>query len=83
MKIKIILLLFIKTILYSQAEYQVLTTSHNIFQLSSNGASIALNNPNNTMNPSTANINDNKYGFSIISYPSDIKFYNFKLRNYS
>ena len=78
-----LLILFLSEYAYTQAEYQILTSSKNIFQLSANGASLAISNENNYMNPASLKIQDNKYGFSIINYPADIKLYNFNLKNYS
>ena len=69
MKIKIIIFIFFSFLL-SQAEYQVLTTSKNIFELSTNRNSPYLHNSTN-------------YAFSLIQYPADIKMYNFKIKNYS
>ena len=69
MKIKIIIFIFFSFLL-SQAEYQVLTTSKNIFELSTNRSSPYLHNSTN-------------YAFSLIQYPADIKMYNFKIKNYS
>ena len=78
-----LLILFLSSYLYTQAEYQILTSSKNIFQLSANGASLAINNEKNYMNPASLKIQENKYGFGIINYPADIKLYNFNLKNYS
>lgn len=81
-KNKIILFLLIN-ILFSQAEYQILTIPKNTFQLSANGGLAAIVNTYNYMNPSTLNIQNNHIGFSLIRYPADINIYNFNLRNYS
>ena len=69
MKIRIITFIFFSFLL-SQAEYQVLTTPKNIFELSTNRSSPYFNNNTN-------------YAFSLIQYPADIKMYNFKIKNYS
>ena len=69
MKIKAIIFIFLSFLL-AQAEYQVLTTPKNLFELSTNRSSPYLNNSTN-------------YTFSLIQYPADIKMYNFKIKNYS
>ena len=69
MKIKAIIFIFLSFLL-AQAEYQVLTTPKNLFELSTNRSSPHLNNSTN-------------YTFSLIQYPADIKMYNFKIKNYS
>ena len=69
MKIRIIILIFF-SFLFSQAEYQILTTPKNIFELSTHKSSSYLHNNAN-------------YSFSLIQYPADIKMYNFRIKNYS
>ena len=69
MKIKIIILIFFSFLL-SQAEYQILTTPQNIYELSTHKSSPHLDNNTN-------------YSFSLIQYPAAIKMYNFRIKNYN
>ena len=82
MKIKVIILIFF-SILLSQAEYQIITSPKNIFQLSSNGGFSSFKHFNNANNPATLKIYNKQYGFSFIQYPADISMYNFTIKNYS
>ena len=78
----IVFLVLILNFLIGQAEYQILTTPQSIFQLSTNGASLAINNLGNYTNPAALNIADSKYGFSLINYPDNIKMYNVSYKNF-
>ena len=82
MKIRYIIFIFF-SILLSQAEYQIITSPKNIFQLSSSGGLSSLKNSNNYNNPAALQIYDKQYGFSFIQYPANITMYNFTIKNYS
>tara|TARA_B100000029_G_C17475431_1_gene923552 strand:+ start:69 stop:890 length:822 start_codon:yes stop_codon:yes gene_type:complete len=69
--------------MFSQSEYQILSISKNVFELSNNGASFAMPNENNLTNPASFKIGYNHYGFSMINFPSQIKLYNCRIKNYS
>ena len=78
-----IIVLFSISSIFCQSEYQILSISKNIFELSTNGASLAITNENNLTNPASFKSGFNHYGFSLINFPSQIKLYNCRIKNYS
>ena len=78
-----IIILLLSSYLFSQSSYQILTTPKNIFQLSSNNGLSSKVDLDNYINPSSLEIKNNSYGFSLIEYPVDIAMYHFTLKKYS
>ena len=78
-----IIILLLSSYLFSQSSYQILTTPKNIFQLSSNNGLSSKVDLDNYINPSSLEIKNNSYGFSLIKYPADIAMYHFTLKKYS
>jgi len=78
-----LILLFSISCVFSQSEYQILSISKNAFELSTNRASLAIENENNLTNPASFKLGYNNYGFSLINFPSQIKLYNCRIKNYS
>jgi len=76
----ILLLLF--NIIIGQSQYQIINLPDNLFQLSSNTGLSALIDYNSTSNPASLIIGNNQ-SYSFINYPSDIKFANFSVQNFS
>ena len=77
------IILLLSSYLFSQSDYQILTAPKNIFQLSSNNGLSTKIDLNNYINPSSLEIENSLYGFSLIEYPADIAMYNFTFKNYS
>ena len=74
--------------MFSQSEYQILSISKNVFELSNNGASFAMPNENNLTNPASFKIGYNHYGFSMINYgifseDTNLKATGVSIRNYT
>ena len=67
------ILLILLKVLFSQAEYQILSIPHNVIQLSSN----------KVFNNSQTDLYNKEYSFNLIHYPADIMLYNFYTDNYS
>ena len=65
------------SVLFCQAEYQILSIPKNVFQLSSNGGFY------NYINQNEVDLSDKEYSFNLIHYPSDIMLYNFSKDQYS